>query len=144
MFKKNRIGPALVSLLMAFGMLALAGCGDDDGLGPQAGPPGPSLLVGTWQEVGYDRAIVLDQNGGFRFVILENSVDVRTEGGGTWEATASRITLRLSSGHYRWLADSSNSAPGSLTYDYEASQTTLTLTLEIINTVTTIRYNRID
>ncbi len=134
----------IVPLVILSGMLALAGCGEDEPLGVQAGPPGPDILVGTWQEVGYDRAVVLDQNGAFRFVVLENGVAVRVEGTGTWEATAVRITLRLTSGHYKRLQDSINTAPSSLTCDYEASQATLTLTLDIMSTVSTIRYSRLD
>ncbi len=140
----RRFTAGIVQLVIVSGVLALAACGDDDPMGVQAGPPGPASLVGTWQEVGYDRAIVLDQSGAFRFVILENGGVVRVEGRGTWEATAVRITLRLTSGHYKRLQDGINTAPSSLTCDYQATQADLTLTLEIMSTITTIRYGRLD
>ncbi len=142
---RHRLGARVAPLLLIVSeALAGAGCGEDEPLGVQAGPPGPDVLVGTWQEVGYERAIVLDQNGAFRFVILENGVAVRVEGRGTWEATAVRITLRLTSGHYKRLEDGINTAPSSLTCDYEALQTTLTLTFEVMSTVSTLRYSRLD
>ena len=130
---------ALVACILVASALPLAGCGDDDD------PTGvqPEALVGDWAEVGYERRMILQASGDFLYITSSAATDKAQEGGGTWQATADRLTLNLLFGQFRW-AESSNNAPLSFSFDYVVEADTLALTFVVMGETTRTRYARLD
>jgi len=103
--------------VLAIVVLIFGGCGGNNGPDDPIGSQ-PAVLVGTWDENGYDRQMILDANGDFQYVAIAAGTPGNVEGSGTWEATDSDLTLHLNSGHFRWL-ESTNNAPISFTFQYD-------------------------
>ena len=103
----------------------------------------PAILVGTWDETGYDRRTILSLDGDFRHISVVNGVPQAEEGSGTWEATDDSLTLHLTDGQFRWLA-STNVADISFTFMYSISDSSLALTFTIIGATTVAHYKRIE
>ena len=81
-----RIKDSLVVLLLVAYGVALAGCGDDEE-NPVTGPL-VEALVGAWDEEGYDRRLILESDGDFRF----ESPSGVPMGRGTWSAAGAELT----------------------------------------------------
>ena len=130
---------AVLCCVLAAAAVSLSGCGSEDDLMGSH----PEELVGTWDELEYDRRMILDQGGSFRHTTITDGVPGADEGGGTWDATDVNLNLHLNSGRFRWL-NSTNNATISFTFEYRVTGPDLALTFEILGRRSTTNYTRPD
>lgn len=84
---------ALVLTVVLIATLVTIGCSQ----------PYPDTLSGTWKEADYDRGLLFEENGDFRFVHFDDQLQSVTEGTGTWKVAGNKLHIELTSGHINWL-----------------------------------------
>jgi hypothetical protein len=116
--------------VVLMGTLAITGCSE----------PHPYVLLGTWKEADYDRGIVFEENGDFRFVDLDQQLESVTQGMVTWKVAGKELNIELTSGHIHWLGHTATTPP-SLRLEYAIFGEVLVL---IDGSGEAVAYNKID